>query len=61
MIMDDEERLKKISKWHRWFAWYPVLVFEDWVNADWAFICTIERRYKINGLKGKYEYRMIEE
>lgn len=50
------ERYDRLTKWHRWFAWYPV----NW-NGGWAWLSFIERRWVfIMWDDGWWEYRPLE-
>jgi hypothetical protein len=31
-------------EWHRWFAWYPVIVARDNELAYWAWLQSVERK-----------------
>lgn len=35
---------EKASKWHKWFAWYPVKIEDEWIWRE-----NIERRLHIGG------------
>ncbi len=54
-----KEKIKRKETWHRWFAWYPVMVAEDngrKVMAWWEYV---ERRhYWIFEFEGE-EFREI--
>lgn len=53
----------KKMKWHKWFAWRPVVVGKEYFSYSlsriWAWFEWVERRGKYKHLIGcwKYEYR----
>jgi hypothetical protein len=44
--------IKQVDPWHRWFAWHPVRVGDEWVWLE-----TIERQIICPELGGASEYR----
>jgi hypothetical protein len=48
--------------WHEWFAWHPVMLYQDGVGG-WVWLKTIERRWWYvqypDGDHGAWEYRPI--
>lgn len=49
------DRLRRIEKWYRWFAWHPVCF-----DGGWAWLSTIERRYEYQVIYAYWEYRFAE-
>jgi hypothetical protein len=41
-------------EWHRWFAWYPVVVARDSGLACWAWLEFVERKTSWNRSTGKW-------
>jgi hypothetical protein len=35
----------KYSDWHKWFAWYPVLIF--WPRIEYVWLEFIERKFEV--------------
>jgi len=49
-------------EWHRWFAWYPVVVARDGGLADWAWLEFIERKTGWSRSTGEWirRYRQVQ-
>lgn len=48
-------RLERVTRWHDWFAWYPVRIGEGVVWLE-----TIEQKLECNILYYQWEYRYQE-
>ena len=54
------EQAKRRSVWHRWFAWYPVVVSVEGEFDHWAWFEHLERKWSVGGYgdqKGRWKYR----
>jgi hypothetical protein len=40
----ENRRVLDELEWHRWFAWYPVIVAKDDELAQWAWLQFVERK-----------------
>ena len=45
-------RPSHIFTWHRWFAWYPVVV-----DDQWTWLETVEQRWDYNDYYSWWKYR----
>jgi hypothetical protein len=52
--------LKKSSKWHKWFVWYPVRLTIDQHEIVW--LCFVYRRVLIDKIYGQkiHEWQYVE-
>jgi len=50
---------RKRSIWHRWFAWYPVVVSVEEQLDHWVWFEHLERKWSLGryGDKGRWKYR----
>ena len=51
---------KRRSVWHRWFAWYPVIVSVEEESDHWVWLETLERKWSLGRYadrKGHWRYR----
>jgi hypothetical protein len=54
------EQAKRRSVWHRWFAWYPVVVSVEGEFDHWVWLEHLERKWSVGGYgdqKGRWKYR----
>jgi hypothetical protein len=54
------EQAKRRSVWHRWFAWYPVVVGVEGEFDHWIWFEDLERKWSVGGYgdqKGRWKYR----
>ena len=54
------EQAKRRSVWHRWFAWYPVVVSVEGEFDHWVWLEHLERKWSVGGYgdqKGRWRYR----
>ena len=54
------EQARRRSVWHRWFAWYPVVVRVEGEFDHWAWFEHLERKWSLGHYgdrKGHWRYR----
>ena len=53
------KRLMTNANWHRWFAWYPVLIAIEGTPDYWVWLEYIERKWKRGPYsdEGRWRYR----
>ncbi len=47
-----DEWVRRVSEWHRWFAWHPVC----W-DGGWAWLSTVERSHLRGSIIHEWRYR----
>src|SRR6187551_857681 len=45
------------ANWHRWFAWYPVMISIEGKTDYWAWLEYIERKWKTGAYTGEGQWR----
>ena len=57
--MFGQNRPEGDSVWHRWFAWYPVVVSVEDELDHWVWLEHLERKWSLSryGDKGCWRYR----
>jgi hypothetical protein len=56
------EQARRRSVWHRWFAWYPVVVSVEGGVDHWVWFERLERKWSVGGYgdqKGHWRYRHL--
>lgn len=43
-IRNRQVRFRALKRWHRWFAWYPVVVNKGITKDEVAWLCFVERK-----------------
>ena len=56
----ETRRVQDELEWHRWFAWYPVVVARDNERAYWAWLQFVERKTRQSRSTGEwiFAYRL---
>ena len=55
----ETRRVQDELEWHRWFAWYPVVVARDNERAYWAWLQFVERKTRQEQIHGRVDIRGI--